>query len=819
MGLSFISVGMAVLAALPAAQAQEVITEDSYFFGQSPPVFPSPEISGIGTWATAYSKAKAMVAQMTLDEKVNLTAGYAAPNGCSGTIPAIKRLGFPGMCVSDAGQGLRSTDFVSSWPSGIHVGASWNKDLTHKRGMAMGGEFKRKGVNMLLGPVVGPLGRVVEGGRNWEERAGLTSAGFSVDPYLSGALVHETVAGVQGVGVITSTKHFIANEQETDRNPSQNNSAVSSNIDDVTMHELYLWPFQDALHAGSGNIMCSYERINNSYGCQNSKSLNGILKGELGFQSDQEQGFVVSDWFALHGGVDAALAGLDVAMPDGGIFWGANLTRSVTNGSVPEARVNDMATRLKEPVPLTDFRVIATWYQMGQDKAFPAPGVGMPANLSLPHDIVDARDPKDKPILSRGAVEGHVLVKNVNNALPLKRPKLLSVFGYSAKAPDQNNIGNSAFSAWALGLESGDGDKLFSELLAAFQGQNKAPVSPIAFNGTLLSGGGSGATSQSNFISPFQAIASRADVDNTQLFWDFYSPDPQVMGASDACLVMGNAFATEAVDRPGLRDDYTDGLILQVASRCANTIVILHNAGTRLVDQWIEHPNVTAVVFAHLPGQDSGKALVSLLYGDSNFSGKLPYTVAKNESDYGAVLHPDLPAGQFLKFPQSNFTEGVYVDYRHFDREAIEPRFEFGFGLSYTTFEYRSLKISPVATAKTAAYPTGPVVEGGQTDLWDVVARVSAEVTNTGRVDGAEVAQLYVGIPGAPARQLRGFEKPAIRAGKKAAVTFELTRRDLSVWDVVAQKWRLQSGSYGVYVGGSSRKLPLTGSLTVTVSR
>ncbi|KAH7121520.1 glycoside hydrolase family 3 protein [Dactylonectria macrodidyma] len=791
MASSFISAGIAVLTALTAVQAQDVITEDSYFFGESPAVFPSPEMSSVGPWSTAYARAKALVAQMTIEEKVNLTAGTSAPNGCSGTIPAIDRLGFPGMCVSDAGQGLRGTDFVSSWPSGLHVGASWNKELTYKRGMGMGGEFKRKGVNMLLGPVVGPLGRVVEGGRNWE--------GYSVDPYLGGALVHETVVGVQGVGVITSTKHYIANEQETDRNPTTNNSAISTNIDDVTLHELYLWPFQDAVHAGTGNIMCSYQRINNSYGCQNSKTLNGILKGELGFQ-----GFVVSDWYAQHSGVDSALAGLDVAMPNGGIYWGDNLTLSVSNGSVSESRVDDMATR-----------VIASWYQMGQDKSFPDPGIGMPANLSLPHDIVDARDPLDKPILYAGAVEGHVLVKNTNSALPLKKPRLLSLFGYSAKAPDKNNYDGAGFSAWTLGLEAGD-DGMAAELTAAFTGESKEPLSAIAANGTILSGGGSGATSQSNFISPFDALVSRADEDNTQLYWDFNSPIPNVMGASDACLVFGNAFATEGVDRPGLRDDYTDGLVLHVASLCANTIVILHNAGIRLVDQWIEHDNVTAVIFAHLPGQETGKALVSLLYGDENFSGKLPYTVARNESDYGSVLHPDQPEGQFLKFPQSNFSEGRYIDYRYFDREGIEPRFEFGFGLSYTTFEYSNLQVSNIATANTATYPTGDIVEGGQTDLWDIVARVRADVTNTGSVDGAEVAQVFVGIPGAPARQLRGFEKPRLSAGETTTVTFDLTRRDLSVWDVVAQKWGLQSGSYQIYVGGSSRDLPLTGTLSVS---
>jgi beta-glucosidase len=298
--------------------------------------------------------------------------------------------------------------------------------------------------------------------------------------------------------------------------------------------------------------------------------------------------------------------------------------------------------------------------------------------------------------------------------------------------------------------------------------------------------------------------------------WDFYSPDPDVVSSSDACLVIVNAFASEGFDRTGIRDDFTDGLIRHVADRCNNTIVIFHNAGIRLVDQWIDHSNITALMFAHLPGEASGRALVSLLYGESNPSGKLPYTVARNESDYEHLLSPDLAEGKFERFPQSNFSnEGVYTDYRHFDAKNITPRYEFGFGLSYTTFNFSNLRMTNNQSANTDEFPTGPIREGGQADLWDVITNVSAEITNTGYLNGAEVAQLYVGIPGAPARQLRGFEKYFINVSQSATATFALNRRDLSVWDVVAQKWSLQKGDYKVYVGSSSRQLPLHGILSI----
>ncbi|KAK7755329.1 hypothetical protein SLS62_002555 [Diatrype stigma] len=765
-------------------RAQDVITDDTFFYGQSEPVYPTPETSELGAWADAVSKAKAFVGQLTLEEKVNLTAGATSQTGCSGFIPNITRLNFPGMCLMDAGNGVRGTDYVNAWPAGLHVGASWNKDLAHQRAHFMGSEAKIKGVNVLLGPFVGPIGRVVRGGRSWE--------GFSVDPYLTGALVHETVSGTQNAGVITTTK------------------SVSSNVDDKAMHELYLWPFYDAVKAGTGTVMCSYNRVNNSYGCQNSKTLNGLLKGELGFQ-----GFVVSDWGAQMSGVASALGGLDVAMPNGAGKWAGNLSLAIANGSVPKSRLDDMATR-----------VLASWYQMKQDdQGFPAPGYGMPADLTQPHEVVDARNASAKPTLFDGAVEGHVLVKNANGVLPLdpNRMKLISLFGYSAKAPDYNTpenaemLENYPFGPWAVGAQAAN----WSEVNIGWMGNLSIAKSDIAPNGTLVSGGGSGASAQGLISAPYDALVSRCQDDGTALFWDFDSGSPAVNPTSDVCIVFGNVWATEGYDRPTLRDNYTDGLIENVASQCANTIVVFHNAGVRLVDSFIDHPNVTAVIFAHLPGQESGKALVSLLYGDSNPSGRLPYTVARSEADYGQVLAPELalPGERYGLFPQSDFIEGVFIDYRHFDAKNITPRFEFGFGLSYTTFDYSGLSASVVSDAL-QPYPTGLVVEGGQEDLWDVVAVVEASVTNTGGRDGKEVVQLYLGLPGedTPAKQLRGFEKPLITAGETATVKFELTRRDLSIWDIEAQKWLLQDGSYGVFVGRSSRDLPLIGTLTVNTS-
>jgi len=457
----------------------------------------------------------------------------------------------------------------------------------------------------------------------------------------------------------------------------------------------------------------------------------------------------------------------------------------------------------------------------------------MPGNFLVPHKSRNARDPASKASVLQGAIEGHVLVKNVNKTLPLKKPDLISVFGYDAPAPPEANIA-AQNGNYRLGFLSNYGLAWLATIRYPFQQPGK-----FAPNGTLITGGGSGGASPAYISAPLDALQQRAYEDDTVLYYDTVSNNPAIHAESDACIVFINAYATEGVDREALYDNYSDALVKNVANKCSNTIVVIHNAGIRLVDQWIEHPNVTALIFAHLPGQDSGRAVVSLLYGDESPSGKLPYTVAKNESDYNVpVAHPE---GEFFRFPQDDFTEGVYIgtylmshntivlysslwgkaneeilDYKDFDQKKVQPRYEFGFGLTYTTFEYSGLRIALKQGANTSyAPPTSRVSEGGLESLWDVIATVKATVTNTGDVKAKEVAQLYVHIPGGPVKQLRGFSKVEISPGESAEITFSLTRKDLSDWNTNDQRWNLQQATYNVMVGASSRILPLTGDLVI----
>ncbi|KUI52918.1 putative beta-glucosidase M [Cytospora mali] len=786
--------------------------EKHWSYGRSEPVYPTPEMLGTGEWADAYAKARDLVSQLTNEEKNNITYGYTSTeNACSGNSFGVDRLNFTGLCLSDAAAGVRGTDMVNAYPHGVHVGASWNKTLTLERASCMGAEFKKKGVNVALGPVAGgPLGKIATGGRNFE--------GFSNDPYLSGVLSGLTVEGIQK-HVISCVKHFIGYEQETRRFPYGNNVSISSNIDDRTMHELYMWPFYDAIKAGAGSVMASYNRVNNSYACQNSKSLNGLLKTDLGFQ-----GFVVSDWYAQHSGIASAESGLDMVMPNSSYWNDGQLAQGVTNGSLAQSRLDDMATR-----------ILASYFRFAD---LEDPGSGIPASIVDSHHLTDARNTSSRETIFQGAVEGQVLVKNVNNALPLKNPNFLSLFGYDGVAQRHNTMDKGLdLSWWSFGLDNArqylNGSETNATLLwDSFN--SKIPYEwshgpGIALNGTLFTGGGSGASTPSYIDAPLDAFQRQAREDGTFLAWDFDSQQPLVNQGSEACIVFINALSAEGWDRPFLADDYSDVLVETVASQCNNTMVVIHNAGVRLVDRWIDNVNITAVILAHVPGQDSGAALVEIMYGKQAPSGRLPYTVAKNESDYAklGLLDPIIPVGDLdLFYPQDNFTEGVYIDYKGFIKADIEPRFAFGYGLTYTTFDYSLLESEITSDADTSYFPPGAgrngtavIVEGGIASLWDIIATVNCTVTNSGSVDAAEVAQLYIGVPGAgvdsPDRVLRGFDKQLIAAGESRQFTFELKRRDLSVWDVTTQAWVLQQGTYDILVGKNVLDIQLQGELRI----
>jgi len=864
--------------------------QDEPPYGQSPPWYPTP-LGGIaGTWAESYKKAAALVTRMTLAEKVNITTGTGWQMGLAvGTNAPAVYVGFPQLQLQDGPLGIRFADNITAFPAGITVGATWNRQLMFARGKAHAIEARGKGVNVLLGPCVGPLGRMPAGGRNWE--------GFGADPYLQGIAGAETVKGIQSEGIMATIKHFVANEQEHYRQPWEWGlpHAISSNIDDRTLHELYAWPFGDAVKAGVASVMCSYNQVNNSYSCGNSKLLNGILKDELGFQ-----GFVMSDWLAQRSGVGTALAGLDMTMPGDGLkwangdsLWGPQLTKAVLNGSVPLERLNDMVTR-----------IVAAWYQLGQDDETKFPHqppnfsswtnerLGLPSEGSpSPQEKVEVNKfinvQANHSIIAREvAAEGTVLLKN-ENLLPISRKglegdKLITRRNNIYRATGKRIEGK--FKVGIFGDDAGEGS---GPNFCKDRGCNQ---------GTLGSGWGSGAVEFPHLITPFDALRRQFDSSKVELH-EHLSDEPPTRLSSGAkvedlelCIVFVNADSGEGFtkwrdvsgDRPDLKlQKNGDSLIGHVASKCGSgdgdVIVVIHSVGPVLVEKWIDLPNVKAVLLANLPGQESGHALADVLFGDINPSGHLPFTIGKSLEDYGPgakVLYT--PNGVI---PQQDFSEGLYIDYRYFDKKGIEPRFEFGFGLSYTTFEYSNIKVTtkksksalPAPRPQDAAkpptysaeippiseglfpagfrtlkkyiypyidsandigsgrypYPDGYTTaqplsgaggdEGGNPDLWEVYVTVTVEIKNAGTRAGAVVPQLYLAYPGKegvdfPVNVLRGFDKIYLKVGEKREVKFNLTRRDLSYWDVVQQNWvMVTEGQYTFSVGESSRELKLVG--------
>lgn len=556
---------------------------------------------------------------------------------------------------------------------------------------------------------------------------------------------------------------------------SSSNVPYSSNADSKTLHETYLWSFYDAVHSGIGGVICAMTKVNNTLSCESSSLLMDVLKTELGFP-----GFVFPDTNAQQHALLSANNGLDYGSSS---LWSKSTIQGyLKSHNLTEARLNDMVVR----------NLMGYYHVHLDNKTQPA--------TAEDDAYVDVRGNHSKLIRAHGS-KSMVLLKNKDNALPLKKPHKMAIFGSHARA-----------------------------IVAGPNMQFSVEGSGPTYDGHLATDSGSGQGSLPYLVTPEMALTMKASQDGTMLRWvanDTYSSSTGstlVMQGSDStsvtpsissyaenmdvCLVFINALAGEGADRTELYNNDQDALIKQVAENCANTIVVINTAGVRLVDQWIEHENVTAVLYGSLLGQESGNSIIDVLYGGVNPSGRLIHTIAKNESDYNVGI---------CYTHNCNFTEGNYIDYRYFDAYNVTPRYEFGYGLSYTNFTYSNLKIGSPAPLST--YPTGKLSVGGYEDLWDVVANVTVTVHNTGPVDGAEVPQLYISYPKVaqqPVRQLRGFDNVNIKSGEQQSVKFELRRRDISHWDVKAQKWAVAPGTYQVYVGASSRDLRLHGSFTVS---
>ncbi|MBN1411109.1 MAG: glycoside hydrolase family 3 C-terminal domain-containing protein [Spirochaetales bacterium] len=662
----------------------------------NPPIF--AEQPWMDASITASERADLLLEAMTAEQKVAMCHG--AWGAYTGNVPGIPELGIPALCLSDGPQGARigPDGNVTCFAAPITLAASWNVDLALAFGRAYGAEQKGKGTNITLAPMMN-LSRIPQGGRNWE--------GYGEDPFLSACMAAAEVKGIQSNGIIACAKHFIGNEQETNRGSN------SSAIDDRTLHEVYLQPFKACIEAGAGSLMGAYNKVNWTYSCENSYIMNTVIYGELGFK-----GFIMSDWGATHSTVPSANNGLSLEMPGSGYF-GGSLLRAVKNGDVSPQRLNLMVKRILVPM-----------FEAGLFDRKPEGSTS--ANVTSPSHTQTAQDM---------AAQGLVLLKNTGNFLPLGGSiKKIALIG---EAADSRPI--------VTGGGSGNVPYTYMQLVTAKEGIKDR------------------AGSQFDVAYDAGTVPGRAT---------------SVAAGADIAVVVVGVNSSEAFDRLSLSlpADHGNRLIKSVAA-ARKTIVVVYSPAQVLMP-WADDPNIVAILWGGLPGQEQGNALAKILFGDINPSGKLPLTFAEKAADY-------VPAG-----PEHGrtvwYSERLLIGYRGFDSRNTAPLFPFGHGLSYTTFGYSDLQCSSTS--------------------------VTFMLTNTGIRDGAEVAQLYLGFPesaGEPPRQLKGFKRIFLNAGKSQAIDIPLTDNELSIWDIQKKKWAVPEGTFKVYVGSSSRDIRLTGSFQV----
>jgi beta-glucosidase len=774
-------------------------------------------------------RVRTLLSQMTLADKVSMVTG-------AGNIAAIPGLCVPAMTLQDGpngvGDGLTG---VTQLPAGVSLAAAWDPSLAREYGKVIGAEERGKGKTVNLGPTIN-IDRDPRWGRSFEA--------YSEDPYLNASITVPVIDGVQSQGVMSQVKHFAVYNQETNRNTPADDAIVSTRA----LHEIYLPAFWAATQrAKAASVMCAYSTVNGQGACQNTYLLGTTLDQRWGFP-----GFVGSDFGATHSTVASADAGLDQEMPSAA-YYGPALAAAVRSGQVAVATLNQMVSRI-----LT---------QMFRFNDFNDPSTGTAgATVTTPaHQAVSAAV----------AEAGTVLLKNAGRTLPLTSSGggTVAVIGPAASAAPTDAGGGSAyvtapFSVTPLqGLRAAAGPGTtvsYDQGLPADTSLAPVPATALspAFAGTGRAGTYAGtltAPQTGTYVLALKSAGQRSTLflDGAQILANpgtpptttysvgvslragqryalrlsggssarltWATPSDLAPGiaravaaakaATTAVVVVSDDTESEAADRPSLNlPSAQNELISAVAAANPRTVVVI-DAGAPVVMPWLSQ--VASVVDAWYPGESNGTALAAVLFGRVDPGGHLPVTFPVELSQ--------VPGSSPAQFPGVNgqvlYSEGIDVGYRYYDADEKTPLFPFGYGLSYTSFAYRGLRVTPQRLQNNSSNP-GPTSCGCNGQSGRQVT-VSATATNTGPVAGSDVVQLYLGDPaaaGEPPRQLKGFQKVTLQPGQSTTVRFTLTGHDLSYWDDAANGWVLPDGRYQVYVGDSSALagLPLRGGFTVT---
>jgi len=694
-----------------------------------------------------------LLSRMTLEEKAAMLSG----SGWMESAP-IDRLAIPAIKMADGPMGVRAWYGPSAqtnaadaqkiiestaFPAGIAMAATWNPELVRREGQAIGEQVKALGRDMILGPTVN-INRVPLWGRNFE--------GYGEDPWLAARLGVAYIVGVQSQGVIPSVKHFAANNEEFERH------RIDESIDERTLHEIYLPAFKAAVQeAGVWTVMSAYQKVNGVHCAENVPLLTAILKNEFGFK-----GFVVSDWGSTYSTAATVNAGMDLEMPGGepmkaaaarprsqeqGNGWGwltaDKVLADVKAGIVARSTLDDNVIRI--------LRVI---FQSGI--------------FDHPHAATGETDtPAQKAVALEGATEGIVLLKNEDSLLPLDPAKVhrIAVIGPNA----------------AVARTGGGGSSLV---------RPKYSVAPLA---GIVERARSGM--QVTYAQGVGMEGEDPSKDTPEVRETLLREAVTAASKSDIAVVVAGRYNRNESEGFDLRNmdlpTGQDELIEAVEKANPRTVVVLNTGNPVTMTRWIGH--TPALLDMWYPGQEGGHALAAILFGDANPSGKLPVTFPK--------LFQDSPA--YGHYPGDNlhvdYAEGIYVGYRYYDTKQIEPLFPFGFGLSYTNFEYSDLKVPKRAQLS------------GKKGNSDVT--VSVKVRNSGSRDGAEVVQLYVhdghSAIDRPEHELKAFRRIELKAGESQTVQLRLDRSAFSYWSPTRHNWTVDPGQFEIQVGASSRDIRL----------
>ncbi len=704
---------------------------------------------------TVDDRVSDLLSQMTIDEKANLLVGsgwrsmigFSYPqadvaqktvNGAAGTTIAIPRLGIPFIILSDGPAGLRiestrkhdsNTYYATAFPIGTLLASTWDTSLVANVGKAMGNEVLEYGVDVILGPGMNIM-RNPLCGRNFEY--------FSEDPILTGKIAAAMVNGIQSNGVGTSVKHFAANNQETNR------SGNDARISERALREIYLRGFEIVVkEAQPWTVMTSYNKINGTYTAENHDLLTDILRGEWGFK-----GIVMSDWFGGSDGAKQVVAGNDLQEP-GTDKQKKAILKAIETNTLSETDLNISVKRI--------------------------------LNLIIKSPTFNGYKHSGKPDLKahaavtrQAAVEGMVLLKN-NSTLPLKDVKNIALFGNTSYDFIAGGIGSGDVNeAYSVSLEEGlrnAGYVVNTAAKGAFEAHkatNKKAFKKLEGFAAML-----------KWIAPPEFIPTSNQLEN-------------VAGTADIAILTIGRNSGEGIDRVEkdnfLLSETEQEMLTKVCdvfhAAGKKVLVVLNIGGVIETASWKEQPD--AILLAWQGGQEGGNSVTDILSGKVNPNGKLTMTFPVALSDHASTKNFDArgikmnllsnlglgkvtkPEDEVRNFDYTFYEENIYVGYRYFNTFSIKPSYEFGYGLSYTAFDYRPVTLS-------SSMYTG-----------NLTATVT--ITNTGNVAGKEVVQLYLNAPALkmdkPSEELKAFAKTGLlQPGESQTLTFTLEPKDLASFD------------------------------------